>query len=294
MPPRELADAIDDDVGGVRGVLLCAASHAEVHDVPRGVVSDRDPTSQPVAPIQRSDERHIPAKQCFLHRQTSSKILQRIERRGVSAPICGRCEKNQKSVLSTHSAFRRNVMLDEVFEDLRSNNDKTLQSLQADLAKIRTGRASLGMLDGVRVEYYGQATPLSQVATMRVADPRLITIQPWERALIGEIEKAISSSDLGLNPSNDGTLIRVPIPALSGERRQELVKVARRAGEDRKIALRAHRRDANDLVKELEKESDITQDEEHRAYDKINAITDQYVAKVDDMLTSKEADILEV
>lgn len=185
-------------------------------------------------------------------------------------------------------------MIDEVFEELRSSNDATINGLIADLAKIRTGRANLGMLDSVRVDYYGQQTPLSQVATMRVADPRLITVQPWEKGLINDIERAISASELGLNPSNDGTLIRVPIPALSGERRQELVKLARRHGEDHKIALRNHRREANDMVKVLEKDSEITQDEEHRAYDKINAITDEYTTKIDNMLAKKEEDILEV
>ena len=185
-------------------------------------------------------------------------------------------------------------MLNEVFEELRASNDRTINGLTADLAKIRTGRANLGMLEGVRVDYYGQPTPLSQVATMRVADPRLITIQPWERTLIADIEKAISSSELGLNPSNDGTLIRVPIPALSGERRQELVKLARRYGEDHKIALRNHRRDANDMVKALEKDSEITEDQEHKAYDKINTITDEYSSRVDEILAKKEADILEV
>lgn len=185
-------------------------------------------------------------------------------------------------------------MINEVFDELRGSNDRTINGLTADLAKIRTGRANLGMLEGVRVDYYGQPTPLTQVATMRVADPRLITIQPWERNLIADIEKAISSSELGLNPSNDGTLIRVPIPALSGERRQELVKLARRFGEDHKIALRNHRRDANDMVKALEKESEITEDQEHKAYDKINAITDEYSSRVDEILAKKEADILEV
>ena len=185
-------------------------------------------------------------------------------------------------------------MLDEVFEELRSSNERTMSGLMADLAKIRTGRANLGMLDSVRVDYYGQMTPLSQVATMRVADPRLITIQPWEKGIIADIERAISSSELGLNPSNDGTLIRVPIPALSGERRQELVKLARRHGEDHKIALRNHRREANDMVKELEKASEITQDDEHKAYEKINAITDKYSNKIDETLAKKESDILEV
>jgi ribosome recycling factor len=192
------------------------------------------------------------------------------------------------------AAIKEDEMLNEVFEELRSNNDRTIKGLMADLSKIRTGRANVRMLDSVRVEYYGQASPLSQVATLRVADPRLITIQPYEKNLIADIEKAISSSDLGFNPSNDGMLIRVPVPPLSGERRQELMKVARRAGEDRKIAIRNHRREANDMVKELEKESEITQDQEHKAYDKINAITDEFVQKIDDTLASKESDILEV
>lgn len=185
-------------------------------------------------------------------------------------------------------------MLKEVIDDLRSNNEKTARDLAGELAKIRTGRANIGMLEGVRVDYYGQTVPLNQVGTLRVSDPRLITIQPWEPAMIPEIEKSISSSELGLNPSNDGTLIRVPIPALSGERRQELAKVARRAGEDHKIAIRNHRRDANDLVKALEKESEITQDEEHRAYEEINTITETYTSKVDAMVEKKEGEILEV
>lgn len=185
-------------------------------------------------------------------------------------------------------------MLNEVFEELRSNNERTIKGLINDLAKIRTGRASLGMLDGVRVDYYGVSTPLSQVATLRVADPRLITVQPWEKKIIADIEKAISSSELGLNPSNDGMLIRVPIPALSGERRQELVKLARRHGEDHKIAIRNHRRDANDMIKALEKESEITKDEEHKAYEKVNAITEEFTSKVDEILAQKEGDILEV
>ncbi len=185
-------------------------------------------------------------------------------------------------------------MIDEVISDLRENFEGTVKDLQRELAKIRTGRANLGMLDGVRVEYYGNATPLAQVATLRVADPRLITIQPWEKTIIGDIEKAIASSDLGLNPSNDGTVIRVPIPALTGERRQELVKVARRVGEDHKISLRNARRDANDMIKALEKDSEITEDDMHRAFDKVNAVTDEFTKKIEDALATKEASILEV
>lgn len=185
-------------------------------------------------------------------------------------------------------------MLEEILDDLKASFEKTLKDLNHELAKIRTGRASIGILDGVRVEYYGSMVPLSQVANLRVADPRLITIQPWEKGVINDIERAISGSDLGLNPNNDGTLIRVPIPALSGERRQELVKLARRYGEDHKIALRNHRRDANDMIKALEKDSEITQDEEHRAYEKVNSMTEAFTKKIDERLAEKEGDILEV
>jgi ribosome recycling factor len=185
-------------------------------------------------------------------------------------------------------------MIDDVLSDLRDSFEGTMKQLQRELGKIRTGRANLGMLDGVKVDYYGNSTPLNQVATMRVADPRLITIQPWEKNIIGDIEKAIASSDLGLNPSNDGTVIRVPIPALTGERRQELVKVARRVGEDHKISLRNARRDANDMIKQLEKDSEITEDDMHRGFDRVNALTEEYTKKIEDALAKKEEGILEV
>lgn len=181
-----------------------------------------------------------------------------------------------------------------VLDELKSDFDSVIKDLKRSLAKIRTGRASLGMLDGVRVEYYGQMSPLNQVATLKVADPRLITIQPWEATIIPDIERAISSSDLGLNPSNDGNIIRVPIPALSGERRQELVKVVRREGEDHKISLRNLRREANDQLKELEKESEITEDDLHRAYANVDTLIDQYTAKIDKTVADKEEEILEV
>lgn len=185
-------------------------------------------------------------------------------------------------------------MIEDVLSDLRENFEGTMRDLQRELGKIRTGRANLGMLDGVRVEYYGNMTPLNQVATMRVADPRLIVIQPWEKTVIPDIEKAIATSDLGLNPSNDGTVIRVPIPALTGERRQELVKVARRVGEDHKISLRNARRESNDLVKSLEKDSEITEDDMHRAFEQINALTEEFTSKIENALSKKEEGILEV
>ncbi len=181
-----------------------------------------------------------------------------------------------------------------VLDELREDFESTIRDLKRSLAKIRTGRANLGMLDGLKVEYYGQMSPLNQVATMKVADPRLITIQPWEKTMIPEIEKAIASSDLGLNPSNDGNIIRVPIPALSGERRQELVKVVRREGEDHKISLRNSRREANDQLKELEKESEITEDQMHRAYAQVDGLIEKFSERIDTIVDQKEAEILEV
>lgn len=181
-----------------------------------------------------------------------------------------------------------------VLDELKAGYDATVSGLRNSLAKIRTGRANLSMLDSVRVEYYGQMTPLSQVATLKVADPRLITLHPWEKNIIADIERAISSSDLGLNPSNDGNIIRVPIPALSGERRQELVRMARREAEDHKISLRNERREANDQLKALEKESEISEDQLHRAFAQVDALTDKYSSTIDEIMAAKEADILEV
>ncbi len=185
-------------------------------------------------------------------------------------------------------------MVDTLIDDLKSEYDDTLSKFETELAKIRTGRANVAMLDGVQVEYYGSMTPLNQVATLRVPEPRMITIQPWEDSMISEIERAIIKSDLGLNPSNDGTLIRVPIPALSGERREELVRMAGKTAEDHKITLRNQRRDANDLVKMAEKASDITEDDKHRMFDEIDALTDTYTKKIDARLEKKESEIREV
>ena len=185
-------------------------------------------------------------------------------------------------------------MLQDVMKALAESYDKTLQDLARDLSKIRTGRANVGMLDGVTVDYYGSPTPIAQLATVRVADPRLITVQPWENKLISAIEKAIGSADLGLNPSNDGQVVRVPIPALTGERRQELVKLSKRAGEDHKVALRNHRRDANDMLKALQKDGDITEDGMHDGFEKVNSLTEAYTKKIDATLDKKEAEILEI
>ena len=185
-------------------------------------------------------------------------------------------------------------MVESLLDDLRIDYEDTLSQFKKELAKIRTGRANVGMLDGIRVEYYGQMTPLNQVATVRVPEPRLITIQPWEDSIIPDIEKAIIKSDLGLNPSNDGTIIRVPIPALSGERREELVKVAGKLAEDHRITIRNQRREANDLVKEAEKASEITEDDMHRMFDDVDGLTEEYVQKIDGLLAKKEEEIREV
>ncbi|MBH22886.1 MAG: ribosome recycling factor [Myxococcales bacterium] len=185
-------------------------------------------------------------------------------------------------------------MLDEVFEELKANFDSTLKAYRQTLAKVRTGRANLSMLDGLKVEYYGTPTPLNQVGTCKVADARLITIQPWEKSMLGPIEKAIHMSDLGLNPSNDGTIIRLPVPELTGERRQDLVKQVRRAAEDHKIIIRNHRRDANDMIKELEKDSEISEDEMHRALKSVQESTDQTIARVETFTEEKEKEILEI
>ncbi len=185
-------------------------------------------------------------------------------------------------------------MVESVLDDLKVDYEDTIAQFQKELAKIRTGRANVAMLDGIRVEYYGQMTPLNQVATLRVPEPRMITIQPWEQSTIPDIEKAIIKSDLGLNPSNDGTMIRVPIPALSGERREELVRVAGKLAEDHRITIRNHRRESNDLVKMAEKESEITEDDMHRLFSDIDGLTDRYIAKIDELLERKETEIREV
>ena len=183
-------------------------------------------------------------------------------------------------------------MLDEVFGDLTESFKGVIAGLKRDLSKIRTGRANPAIFDGLRVDYYGTPTPLNQVGAVKVVDANLITIQPWEKAMLPLIEKAIHASDLGLNPSNDGVLVRVPIPPLTGERRQDLVKLVKRTGEEHKIATRTHRRDANDMIKALQKDSEISEDEMHRALKSVQDSTDKTVATVDELLAAKEKEIL--
>ncbi len=172
--------------------------------------------------------------------------------------------------------------------------EKAVTDLQHDLAAIRTGRASLGLLDHIRVDYYGTPTPLNQVANLHVPEPSLITIQPWDVSQIGPIEKSIRTSDLGLNPANDGKIIRLPIPPLTEERRKELVKKLHGAAEHHRVAVRNIRRDGNEAVKKLLKDKKVTEDEEKKAHDEIQKLTDSYMAKIDQLAKTKEKEILEI
>jgi ribosome recycling factor len=171
---------------------------------------------------------------------------------------------------------------------------KSIDALKSDLQKIRTGRAHPGILDQVSVDYYGSMVPISQVANVSLLDARTISVQPWEKGLGAKIEKAIRESDLGLNPSSQGDLIRVPMPALTEERRRDLTKVVRHAGEDAKIAVRNLRRDANEHLKKLLKDKAVAEDDERRAQDDVQKLTDRVIAEIDKLVHAKEAEIMAV
>ena len=186
-------------------------------------------------------------------------------------------------------------MLEEIFEDVCEQMDRAIDALRRHLGAIRTGRASTTMLDGIRIEYYGTATPLNQLATISVPEPRLIVIKPWEQNLIPEIEKAIrSNASLGLNPSNDGTIIRIPIPELTEERRRDITKVARQRAEEGRVAVRHARREGIDLLQEAQKEGEASQDDVRHGQDVIQKMTDEFIEKVDQVLENKEQEIMEV
>lgn len=184
-------------------------------------------------------------------------------------------------------------MIDEIYEDTRESMGKSVSSLNNEYKKVRTGRASVSLLDGIRVDYYGTPTPLNQMATLSVPESRLITIQPWDVSVIKDIEKEIMKSDLGLTPSSDGKIIRIAIPPLTEERRKELVKVVHKMAEDYKIGIRNIRRDANEMVKSLKKDGDISEDESFKAQDQIQKITDEFIKRVDECAQEKEKEILE-
>lgn len=172
--------------------------------------------------------------------------------------------------------------------------DAAIESLKKDFASIRTGRASLALLDGIQVDYYGTLTPLQQVASLSIPDPRQIAIQPWEQRIISEIEKAIMKSDLGLTPSNDGRVIRISIPPLTEERRKQLVKVVKKRAEEARIAVRNIRRDTNDELRKAEKDQHLSEDDVKKFHEEIQKLTDSYIVKVDEMLKHKENEIMEV
>lgn len=184
-------------------------------------------------------------------------------------------------------------MAKQVINNVKDKMEKAIAALQRDLATIRAGRANPAILDRVQVEYYGANTPLNQVANISTPDPRTLIIQPWDKTILGDVEKAIMKSDLGLNPSNDGSIIRISLPALTEERRTELVKLTRKSGEDAKVAIRNIRRDGNDDIKKLEKD-EISEDESRRYQDDIQKLTDQFVEEVDRVLDVKEKEIMDV
>ena len=186
-------------------------------------------------------------------------------------------------------------MLEEIIDDIRQQMEKAIEVLRRDLAGLRTGRATASLLDGIRIDYYGTATPLNQLASVSVPEPRMLTVKPYEQSLIAEIEKVIrGDSSLGLNPSNDGTLIRLPIPELTEERRLELAKVGRHRAEEGRVAVRHARREGMSLVSDAKKEGEISEDDGRLAQDKIQKLTDEYVKRTDDILAQKEVEIMEV
>ena len=186
-------------------------------------------------------------------------------------------------------------MVNDVLKDLQASFDKAIEAFKRDLAKVRTGRANIAMLDGVKVEYYGTMTPLNQVATLNVPDPRQITIKPWEKSLIPAIEKAIKAqSDLGLNPVADGEQVRLPIPPLTQDRRKDLVKMVKKLAEEAKVVIRTARREANETLKEFTDSGDIAEDDERQGLKKVQDLTDKFTAQVDDIVVKKEKEIMEV
>lgn len=186
------------------------------------------------------------------------------------------------------------MTISEIQQQCEYKMKRTVETLREDFIKIRTGRASTGLLDHVMVDYYGTPTPINQVAQIGVADARTLTVQPWEKNMVAPIEKAIRSSDLGLNPATSGMLIRVPLPPLTEERRRELTKVVKHIGEESKVAIRNLRRDANEHIKRLLKDKEISEDDEKRAEKEIQKMTDTYITKVDATVAEKEKEVMTI
>jgi len=185
-------------------------------------------------------------------------------------------------------------MVDKVIADTEERMKKSLASLKRELSMIRTGKASTALLDGVKVECYGQVMPLSHVASVSVPEPRMILIQPWDRTIVGDVERAIHKSDLGLVPNTDGGVIRLAIPALTEERRKDLVKLVRKHAEEARVSMRNIRRDTNEALKKGEKDGKISEDDSHKTQDKIQKLTDKYIEQIDQTLAAKEKEIMEI
>jgi ribosome recycling factor len=186
-------------------------------------------------------------------------------------------------------------MMEKLFAETQDRMDKAVESVRREFAKIRTGKATVSLLDGVKVDAYGSTVPLRQVANISVPEARLLVVQPWDKKLLGDVEKAIQAADLGLNPSNDGNIIRVPIPPLTEERRKELVRYVHKLAEEGRVAVRNIRRDVNEQLKDMQKAGDISEDDYHRAHDKqIQEMTDGSTREIDQTLAAKETELMEV
>lgn len=185
-------------------------------------------------------------------------------------------------------------MIDQLLADVKDKMAKAIEATARETGKVRTGKASVSLLDGIRVNYYDQLAPLSQVATISVPEPRMIMISPWEKKMVSEISKAILASDLGLNPNSDGNVIRLPIPPLNEERRKELVKMVHKVGEEGHIAIRNIRRSANDDLKSAEKNRDISEDQMHTAMEETQKLHDEHITKIDALIEKKDAEVMEV
>lgn len=185
-------------------------------------------------------------------------------------------------------------MLDDVVKELKSSIDKAMEALRRDLSRVRTGRAHPSMLDAVRVDYYGTPTPIAQMANVAVPEPRLLTVKPWEKSQVKAIDKAIRESDLGLNPQSDGDVLRIPIPALTEDRRKDLVKTVRKHAEECKVVIRKHRRDANEMIDQLDKDGEVSQDDADRGKKKVEDVVAEGIKQVDVVIAAKEKDLLEV
>ena len=185
-------------------------------------------------------------------------------------------------------------MIDELLQDMKESMDKSIETLQKDLRRVRTGRASLALLDGLVADYYGSPTPINQLATLSIPESRQLVIQPWDSKAIPDIEKAVLKSELGLTPMNDGKLIRIVLPTLTAQRRKKLVKIVKKMAEEFKVQIRNHRRDANDMLKDMKKDKDISEDDMHKAQERVQKTTDNSIAKVESIMVEKEAEIMEI